>query len=181
VLPYRYLRGQKIRELHTVQRWTKLSLRRDASIISKMLRTGISDPGAIPDILGIMFIVKNVAEVEHLKQALYDFLGGPLKIRNVIDTLSRKDDKVLLNPYSGAGYRVYKGDIDMLYREEGEDSQPYSFVVELQIYTLESYLRTIHTRHYASHQRLKKRQFIEGLAPRLFPEMIYGIAPGRAR
>jgi hypothetical protein len=35
--------------------------------------------------------------------------------------------------------------------------------VELQIYTLETYLRTVHTDHYTSHQALKKRQFLLGL------------------
>jgi hypothetical protein len=44
----------------------------------------------------------------------------------------------------------------------------------VQIYTVEGFLRTVHSRHYASHQRLKLRQFLEGLLPSLFPTSIYG-------
>ena len=35
-------------------------------------------------------------------------------------------------------------------------------------------MRTVHNQHYASHQRLKLRQFLKGLLPYLFPEEIYG-------
>lgn len=174
VLPYHYIRGQRIYELETREKWTELSLRRDASIVSKMLRKGINEPGAFPDIVGAMFIVENIVEIEVLKQAIFDLAGGPMKIRNVVDTLTRAGDSRLLNAQSGAGYKVYKGDLDVLYAEPGGETLPYGFPVELQLYTLESYLRTIHTRHYASHQRLKRRQFLEGLAPLLFPERIYG-------
>lgn len=174
VLPYRYVRGQRIHAIRAVEKWNKLSLRRDASIISKMLRKGVSDPGAIPDILGIMFIVGGLTEVDYLKQALFDILGGPLRLRDIVDTLNRPDANGQLNPYSGAGYKVYKAEMDVLFENGDQELPPYSFSVELQIYTLEGYLRTIHTRHYASHQRLKRRQFLEGLAPILFPEEIYG-------
>jgi len=174
VLPYHYVRGQRVYELETREKWSELSLRRDASIVSKMLRKGVNEPGAFPDIVGAMFIVENSAEVEVLREALFDIVGGPMKIRNVVDTLTRAGDRALLHAQSGAGYKVYKGDLDLLYAEEGDEVPPYGFAVELQLYTLESYLRTIHTRHYASHQRLKRRQFLERLAPLLFPEEIYG-------
>lgn len=180
VLPYRYVRGQRVYRLETREKWTELSLRRDASIVSKMLRTGTSDPGQFPDIVGAMFIVEDILEVEILKQAIFDLVGGPMKIRNVVDTLTRSTDQEFLNPQSDAGYSVYKGDLDVLYWEEGSDAPPYGFVVELQLYTLEGYLRTIHTRHYASHHRLKRRQFLEGLAPLLFPDEIYGREARRA-
>jgi len=48
------------------------------------------------------------------------------------------------------------------------------FSVEVQIYTVEGFLRTVHSRHYASHQRLKLRQFLIALLPSLFPREIYG-------
>jgi hypothetical protein len=57
------------------------------------------------------------------------------------------------------------------------DAEPYFFPVEVQIYTMETYLRTIHAEHYASHQALKKRQFLLGLVPYLFPAAIYGEEP----
>jgi len=174
VLPYHYGRGQQVYELRAVEKWKQLSMRRDASIVSKMLRKGVNHPGAIPDILGAMFIVENQLEVEHLKLAILDIVGGPLKIRNIVDTLSDPSDRSRLNRHSGAGYRVYKGEVDVLYRARGSEDPPYSFTVELQLYTLETYLRTIHEDHYASHQTLKRRQFLEALAPLLFPEEIYG-------
>ncbi|MBD3237768.1 MAG: hypothetical protein GF330_13780 [Candidatus Eisenbacteria bacterium] len=177
VLPFRYVAGQRVQQLRAVEKWSQLSLRRDASIISKMLRLGISDPGAIPDILGLMFIVEDAAQVERLFRVLSDMLGGVLRVRDIVNTLTRDARAATLNPYSGAGYRVFKAVIDMLYREPGSDAAPYNFAVELQLYTLESYLRTIHTRHYANHQALKRRQFVEGLAPLLFPERFYGALP----
>lgn len=178
VLPYRYIHGQRIYRLQTREKWSDLSMRRDAAIISKMLRKGINSPREIPDIVGAMFIVGDMLEVEVLKETLFDIIGGPMKIRNVVDTLTRSDDSNYLNRYSGAGYKVYKGELDMLYRPPGGDVPPYNFVVELQLYTLEGYLRTIHTHHYANHQNLKRRQFLEGLAPLLFPEEIYGAQAG---
>ena len=171
VLPYRHVRGRRIYELRAAERWSKLSMRRDASIVSKMLRTGITNPNIIPDIIGAMFIVEDRLEVEHLKLALFDILGGPHRLRNVINTLDDPNDKEMLNRHSGSGYRVFKGEADVLYRHG--DDPPYTFVVEIQLYTLESYLRTIHADHYANHQRLKRRQFLEGLAPLLFPDEIY--------
>lgn len=181
VLPFRYVRGQRIHQLRTVEKWSRLSLRRDASIISKMLRQGISDPGGIPDIVGLMFIVENMAQVEALFRILSEMLGGALRIRDIVNTLTREKQANSLNPHSGAGYKVFKAVVDMLYRDPDTDAAPYNFTVEIQLYTLESYLRTIHTRHYASHQNLKKRQFIGGLAPLLFPSRIYGEIPGSGR
>jgi hypothetical protein len=173
VLPYSYVRGQQIYHLQAVEKWSQLSLRRDASIVSKMLRKGLNDPRAIPDIIGAMFIVENLEEVEHLKLALIDELGGPFRVRNVVDTLTRPEDRDQLNRFSGAGYRVYKCEADVLYRPPDSGEEPYSFVVEIQIYTLETYLRTIHADHYASHHQLKQRQFLEGIVPLLFPQEIY--------
>jgi hypothetical protein len=173
VLPYKHRRGKQIYELRTIEKWTELSRRRDASIISKMLRNGITNPAEIPDILGTMVIVENLAEVEELKHAIIDRFGGPQKIHNITNTLANDGDRDNLNRFSGAGYQVFKCDLDVLFRPPGSDEAPYTFTVELQLYTLETYLRTIHADHYANHQALKKRQFLNGLAPLLFPEEIY--------
>jgi hypothetical protein len=125
-----------------------------------------------------MFIVQNLMEVEHLKEVLVDIFGGPFRVKNVVDTLAGDSPRGRLNPYSGSGYRVFKCEIDVLYRPADDpDAEPYFFPVELQIYTLETYLRTIHAEHYASHQALKKRQFLLGLVPYLFPVSIYGEEP----
>jgi len=173
VLPYDYIRGQQVYRLQTVEKWSQLSMRRDASIVSKMLRNGLNHPGAIPDIIGAMFIVEDLEQVECLKLALIDELGGPFQIRNVVDTLRRPEDRDQLNRFSGAGYRVYKCEADVLYLPRGDREEPYSFIVEIQLYTLETYLRTIHADHYASHHQLKRRQFLEGIVPLLFPQEIY--------
>jgi hypothetical protein len=172
VLPYDYVRGQRVYLLEAREKWEELSRRRDASIVSKMLRKGVSDPRQIPDIVGAMFIVQDLDEVELLKEALFDILGGPMKIRNVVDTLTRSSDRELLNRHSGAGYQVFKGDLELLFPAVGE-MPSYGFLVELQLYTLEGYLRTIHTEHYANHQQLKRRQFLEGIVPLLWPAPIY--------
>ncbi len=173
VLPYSYVRGQQVYRLQTVEKWSQLSMRRDASIVSKMLRKGMNHPGTIPDIIGAMFIVEDLEEVEHLKLGLIDELGGPFQIRNIVDTLTRPEDRNHLNRFSGAGYRVYKCEADVLYRPQDSDEEPYFFIVEIQIYTLETYLRTIHADHYASHHQLKRRQFLDGIVPLLFPLEIY--------
>jgi len=172
VLPYEYVRGQRTYRLTAREKWGALSSRRDASIINKMLRKGVSDPRQIPDIVGAMFIVKDVIEIELLKEALFDIVGGPMKIRNVVDTITRSSDRSLLNRHSGAGYQVYKGDLELLFPAVGE-MPSYGFLVELQLYTLEGYLRTIHTEHYANHQKLKRRQFLEGIVPLLWPASVY--------
>ncbi len=173
VLPYSYVRGQQVYHLQTVEKWSQLSMRRDASIISKMLRKGLNHPGTIPDIIGAMFIVEDLEEVEILKLGLIDELGGPFQVRNIIDTLTRPEDRDHLNRFSGAGYRVYKCEADVLYQPRDSGEEPYSFIVEIQIYTLETYLRTIHAEHYASHHQLKRRQFLEGIVPLLFPQELY--------
>ena len=62
----------------------------------------------------------------------------------------------------------------VLYRPADHDRPPYLFSVEFQLYTLEGFLRTVHSQHIASHDKLKLRQFLEGLLPYLFPASVYG-------
>lgn len=175
VIPFRYERGSERYELSPTEIWPGLTKRRSASIVSKMIRKGEADPKSIKDLIGAMFIVENAAEMEDLRDYVYDALGGIFRVKNVVDTTTRNDDRMLLNPYSGTGYKVYKSEIDVLYNSDRSPQPlPYFFTVELQLYTLENYLRTIHSHHYANHQGLKRRQFLQGLLPFLFPEEVYG-------
>ncbi|MBU1701243.1 MAG: hypothetical protein KJ970_14400 [Candidatus Eisenbacteria bacterium] len=175
IIPYQYMRGQEHYNLQPVEIWGRLKERRSGSIVSKMIRKKESNPRRIGDILGAMFIVADLVEVERLKTILMDIFGGPLRFRHVTDTLIRMEDKGRLGRYSAAGYKVFKSEVDLLYPSGPELTGPPSlFTVEIQIYTLESYLRTIHTEHYASHQHFKHRQFLQGLLPYLFPSEIYG-------
>lgn len=175
VIAYQYERGQDHYHLEPVEIWGELRTRRSGSIVSKMIRKGESNPLRIEDILGAMFIVQDMAEVETLKETLMDLFCGPLRFRNVTDTLSPGGNRAAVNPYTSSGYQVYKAEVDLLYPgNQGEKHPPYFFTVEVQIYTLESYLRTIHTDHYASHQQFKRRQFLLGLMPYLFPSAVYG-------
>jgi hypothetical protein len=90
----------------------------------------------------------------------------------VTDTLSGKANGSSLNLFSSKEFKVLKGDVDILYEESG--CTPYRFPVEIQIFTLEGYLRTVCGTHEASHLALKLRQFVFGLVPRIFPRQIYG-------
>ena len=51
-----------------------------------MIRKGENDPREIKDLIGAMFIVEDLIEVEHLKEVLVDLFGGPFRIKNVVDT-----------------------------------------------------------------------------------------------
>lgn len=180
IIPFEYHKGETHYALQPTEVWGGLSRRRNGSIVSKMIRKGENDPRGIKDLIGAMFIVQNLIEVEHLKEVLVDLFGGPFRMKSVVDTLGDRGQHALLNPYTGAGYKVFKCELDVLYRPpHTPDALPYFFPVELQIYTLETYLRTIHTDHYASHQALKKRQFLLGLVPYFFPIEVYGEGPVR--
>lgn len=180
IIAFEYKKGESRYALHPTEIWGGLNRRRNGSIVSKMIRKGENDPRLIRDLIGAMFIVQNLIEVEHLKEILVDLFGGPFRMKNTVDTLSDTRQAQLLNPYTGAGYRVFKCELDVLYRSpHAPDSLPYFFPVEIQIYTLETYLRTIHAEHYASHQALKRRQFLFGLVPYLFPAAVYGSEPIR--
>lgn len=174
VIPYQYRRGAQRYEL-TYDASLGFSMRRSASIASKMIRKGEQDPKWTGDLIGAMFIVENLTELEALRELLFDLFGGYFRVRHVVDTISADADRIYLNPQSGTGYKVYKAEVDILYNpERNPQPLPYFFAAEFQLYTLENYLRTIHSSHYANHQALKRRQFLEGLVPYLFPAAIYG-------
>jgi hypothetical protein len=181
IIPFQYERGADHYQLAATEVWPGLSKKRSASIIAKMIRKGENDPRWIQDLIGAMFIVENLYEVETLKETLFDLFGGVFRVRDVTDTLTRPADRSRLNPWSGHGYEVYKATVDLLHRSERLHLPiPYMFSVEIQLYTLESYLRTIHSSHYANHRAMKRRQFLRGLVPCLFPEEIYGPEIARA-
>lgn len=174
VTAYEYRRGADHYEM-TPDHFAGLAKRRSASIASKMIRKGESDPRWTNDLIGVMFIVDNMSEVETLKEFVFGLFGGFFRVRNIIDTLGGGRDRAFLNPHSGPGYKVYKAELDVLYNTEKHPAPlPYYFTVEVQIYTLESYLRTIHSSHYANHRRLKQRQFLEGIVPYMWPPSVYG-------
>jgi len=153
-------------------RWPGLG-RRSGSIVSKMLRRGIADPSMVEDLLGAMFIVGNRRQAYALERRLIHAFGGPLRWRDRVDTLSGERDRSKLNPSSSSGFLVLKGIVDIL-TEDPTSSIPYNFSVEIQVYPLEAYLRTLHAADFASHYAYKRRQFLHDLLPMLFPVEIYG-------
>lgn len=175
VIPHQYKPGEGYHHAGPTEFLEGLTKRRSASIVSKMLRKSENDPRWIQDLIGAMFIVQDLREVEALRDALFDVFGGIFRVRNVVNTLENPDDRSRLGSFSGSGYDVFKAEVDVLYNPERPRlPMPYVFTSEIQIYTLESYLRTIHSDHYASHQAFKRRQFLKGLVPYLFPRAVYG-------
>ncbi len=155
-------------------RWSEMRQESSGPVLSKMIRKGINNPAELGDIIGAMFIVNDNEALGDLLSLLDSCLGTPFGWRDVTDTLSGSPDPGSeLNSWSSRAFKVFKGDIDVLIQPEGTNS-PYRFPVEIQIYTLEAYLRTVCSQHEASHQALKQRQFLYGLAPRLFPRAVYG-------
>jgi hypothetical protein len=174
VAPFTYREGEPEYQVAEKVIWETLHERRSGSILSKMIRKGIVHPRKIQDIIGAMFIVKDTREVNDLQDILFDVFGGPLRWKDQVNTISRPADRLRLNAQSGRGYEVLKSDVDVLYAPVRNGAEPYIFSVEVQIYTVDGFLRTVHSGHYASHQQLKLRQFLAGLLPYLFPMRIYG-------
>ncbi len=156
------------------KRWGEMRRSSSGSIVSKMIRKGINNPDEITDIIGAMFIVHDDAALDDLLRLLDPILGSTIAWRNVVDTLAGDQDRAQLDRHSGRGYRVFKGDVDVLYPLPEAGGRPYRFPVEIQIYTLEGFLRTVCGAHDASHLALKLRQFLYGLLPKVFPRAIYG-------
>ncbi len=158
--------------LKEAPRWPTLG-RGSGSIVSKMIRRGIGDPQMIQDLLGAMFIVGNPRQVYILERWLVEALGGPLRWRDRVDTISTEADRQRLDAQSSVGFQVLKQIVDILV-VDSSGAPPYLFPIEIQIYPLEAYLRTIHDSHFASHAAYKQRQFLKDLLPLLFPPEIYG-------
>ena len=152
-------------------RWGDMRQETSGSILSKMIRKGINNPDEIGDIIGAMFIVNDNEGLNDLLGLLDSCIGTPLSWRNVTDTLNEAPGGAELNTFSSKSFKVFKGDVDILCEDGG---RPYRFPVEIQIFTLESYLRTVCGAHDASHLALKLRQFLYGLVPKIFPREIYG-------
>jgi hypothetical protein len=155
-------------------RWGNMRQHRSGSVLSKMIRRGVNNPSEIADLLGAMFIVYDEDAVGDLLELLDAGLGNPFGWRNVTDSLSAVGTGTRLHPHAGRGYRVFKGDVDILMPGGGPGRPPYRFTVEFQVHTLESFLRTVCSTHNANHRALKLRQFLMGLVPYLFPAAIYG-------
>lgn len=155
------------------QRFDRMRRQSAGSVLSKMIRKGINNPDEIGDLIGAMFIVNDTDDLNELLILLDSCLGNIFGWRNVTDTLADTWRGSPLNTFSSKGFKVFKGDADILF-EEFDGSRPYRFPVEIQIFTLESYLRTVCGDHEASHLALKKRQFMYGVVPRIFPWEIYG-------
>ncbi|MCB1149971.1 hypothetical protein KDK88_00375 [bacterium] len=154
------------------KRWDTMRGNSNGSILSKMIRKGINDPAGISDMLGAIFVVHDEEALNDLLYMLDMLVGNPIGWRNVTDTMADAADSRTLNRHSGRGYRVFKGDLDVLY--PFPNRRPYRYHVEVQIYTLEGFLRTVHGAHDANHLALKLRQFLHGLVPMVFPRSIYG-------
>ena len=171
-LTYEVIDGQH----HVVEavRWQEMKQHRSGSILSKMLRKGINNSDEIGDILGAMFIVHDEDSLDDLIMLLDRGIGNPFGWRNVTDTLGAKPTGSRLNLQSAKSFRVFKGDMDVLFPGRFPGQAPYRFTVEIQIHTLESFLRTVCGSHHANHLELKLRQFLVGLVPVLFPVDVYG-------
>jgi len=171
-------------------RWGDMRQETSGSVLSKMIRKGINNPDQIGDIIGAMFIVNDNDALTDLLILLDSCVGTPFGWRNVTDTLGQHPSGSSLNSFSSKDFKVFKGDVDVLAEEHGGGT-PYRFPVEVQIFTLESYLRTVCGAHDASHLALKLRQFLFGLVPKIFPRRIYGsqwleldkpvVGPGKGR
>lgn len=155
-------------------RWGEMRQQTSGSILSKMIRNGINNPDVIADMVGAMFIVHDNDALDDLLLLLDSAVGAPFGWRNVTDTLSPEAGQDL-NEFSSKQFKVFKGDVD-IFHTDPRGGPAYRFPVEIQIFTLEAYLRTVCGAHDASHLALKLRQFLYGLVPRIFPREIYGSA-----
>ncbi len=150
--------------------------KRSGSILSKMIRRGIGDAHLVPDLLGAMFIVGDRRQAYALERRLVDMFGGPFRWRDRVDTLACERGRPRLDQNSSTGFQVLKAIVDILI-EDPSGPSPYLVPVEIQVFPLKSYLRTVHEGHFASHAAYKRRQILRDLLPLLFPAEIYGGIP----
>lgn len=153
-------------------RWPALG-RRSGSILGKMIRRGIGDANAVPDLLGALFVVADRRQAYALERHLVTAIAGPFGGRDRVDALSRNADRSGLNATSAPAFRVLKLMVDVLMADPSSHA-PYQVPVEVQIYPLEAYLDTLSGQGLASHRAYKRRQFLSELLPILFPATIYG-------
>ncbi len=146
--------------------------RRNGSILSKMIRRGLGDPQMIQDLLGAMFIVGTRRQVYALERRLVQALGGPLRWRDRVDTISNRVDRELLDTHAATSFQVLKEIVDVLI-EDPFGASPYLVPIEIQICPLEAYIGTLHDSDSANHFAYKERQFLNQLLPVLFPSEIY--------
>jgi hypothetical protein len=170
---YDYSPGRSAYQVSESPRYGRMQRGHSASILSKMLRKGINDPSAITDMLGAKFIVGNERDVRRLADLLHELLGGLFMFRNQVDLFRHPEHHDRLNPFSAQDFRAFKEDVDIVHPAVAGGS-PYLFSVELQILTRESFLQTLHSRAYASHREYKRRQFLQGVMPYVFPASVYG-------
>ena len=169
-----YAPGQGEYRVSERMRYGDMQRGHSASILSKMLRKGINNPNRISDMLGAKFIVARERDVNRLAHLLHDLLGGIFVFRNQVDLFRRPADQAFMNRFSAPDFRAFKEDVDVLYRpSRNERGRPYLFSVELQILTVESFLQSVHSRAYTSHREYKRRQFLQGVMPLVFPSAIY--------
>ncbi len=128
---------------------------------------------SVPDLVGAMFIVGDRRQAIALEQRLIDIFGGPLRWRDRVDMLAGGRDRECLDRNSSIGFQVLKAIVDVLIDDPSGPS-PYVFSVEIQIFPLEPYLRTVYEGHLASHAAYKRRQILQDLLPILFPLEVYG-------
>ena len=172
---YDYAPGSAQYRVAERTRYSQMKRNRSASILSKLLRKGINNPNGITDMLGAKFIVAEERDVTRLAELLHHVLGGIFLFRNQVDLFRYPEDHDRLNPFSAPGFRTFKEDVDILYRPAGgEQGRPYLFSVELQIFTVQSFLQTVHSQAYTSHREYKRRQFVQGVMPYVFPAAVYG-------
>ncbi len=164
--------GTGLWHLNESPRWPGLG-RRSGSIVSKMIRRGIDDPSLIQDILGALFIVENREDAYALERRLIHAMGGPFRWRDRVDTLKGGPDRERLDAQSASNFRILKQIVYIL-NEDPSHSTPYLFSVEVQIFPVKDYLRTLYDSHFASHTSYKRRQFLRELLPLLFPAEVYG-------
>jgi hypothetical protein len=171
---FEYAPGRGEYRVSERMRYGEMQRGHSASILSKMLRKGINNPNRITDMLGAKFIVANERDVSRLAHLLHDLLGGIFVFRNQVDLFRRPSDRGLMNRFSAPDFRAFKEDVDVLYRPSPtERGRPYLFSVEMQILTVESFLQSVHSRAYTSHHEYKRRQFLQGVMPLVFPAAIY--------
>jgi hypothetical protein len=170
---YDYAPGRAAYEVSESPRYGRMKRGHSASILSKMLRKGINNPSAITDMLGAKFIVETERDVRRLADLLHQVLGGLFMFRNQVDLFRHPEHHDRLNSFSAREFRAFKEDVDILYPGQPHEAS-YLFSAELQILTRESFLQTVHSRAYASHREYKRRQFLQGVMPYVFPDSVYG-------